>query len=131
MSEAGLVLTRRVLAFAAIAEAVTGVALLIAPRWFVTLLLGADVPDAAMPLGRLAGAGILALGFAGWPGVDPVASETPAFRGMLLYNVLIPLCLAWLSVAGHLGGILLWPAVVLHAVVAWLLLKGRREEHRY
>jgi hypothetical protein len=126
MSDAGLVLTRRVLAFAAIVEVGTGLALLFAPRLFVTLLLGGDVPDGAMPVGLLAGIAILALGFACWPGVAPVASGTPAFRGILLYNVLVPLCLAWLYVVGHLGGLLLWPAVVLHVVVAGLLLKGRR-----
>jgi hypothetical protein len=130
MSEAGLVLTRRVLAFAAVVETVTGLALLFVPRFFVTLLLGGDVPDGAMPLGRLAGIAILALGVACWPGVVPFASETPAYRAMLLYNVLIAFCLAGLHVVGHLGGVLLWPAVVLHAVVAGLLLKGRRDERR-
>ena len=37
---------------------------------------------------------------------------------MLAYNVLIALYLAYLGTAGHRGGVLLWPGVGLHAVVA-------------
>ena len=41
---------------------------------------------------------------------------------MLIYNVLIALFLVCLFEIGHLGGVLLWPAVALHAVVALLLI---------
>ena len=45
---------------------------------------------------------------------------------MLVYNVLIALLLACLFVLGT-GGLLLWPAVALHAVVAvWLVVAGRK-----
>ena len=46
---------------------------------------------------------------------------------MLAYNVLIAAFLAYLFASEHIGGVLLWPAVVLHAVVASLLIwTGRR-----
>ena len=45
----------------------------------------------------------------------------PALRAMLVYNVLIALFLVYLFKVGHLGGVLLWPGVALHAVVAVLL----------
>ena len=45
-------------------------------------------------------------------------SDSAAFRPMLAYNVLIALYLAYLGTAGHRGGVLLWPGVGLHAVVA-------------
>ena len=46
---------------------------------------------------------------------------------MLVYNVLIALFLVYLFAIEHLGGVLLWPGVVLHAVVASLLIwTGRR-----
>ena len=48
-------------------------------------------------------------------------SGSPAFRAMLIYNVLIALYLAYLGAAEHLGGVLLWPGVALHAIVALLL----------
>ena len=47
---------------------------------------------------------------------------------MLVYNVLIALFLVYLFTVGHLGGVLLWPAVVLHAVVALLLIWSWRIE---
>jgi len=41
---------------------------------------------------------------------------------MLIYNLLIAAFLAWLGTAAHTTGILLWPAVALHAGVALALL---------
>ncbi len=55
---------------------------------------------------------------------------SPAFRAMLIYNVLIVLYLTYLDTLGHLGGVLLWPGVVLHAVVALLLVWTWRNERR-
>jgi hypothetical protein len=55
-------------------------------------------------------------------------SGSPAFRAMLTYNVLIALYLAYLGTVGHLRGVLLWPAVGLHAVVALLLVWTWRDE---
>jgi hypothetical protein len=40
---------------------------------------------------------------------------------MLTYNALIALFLAWFGAVERIGGILLWPAVALHAVVALAL----------
>jgi hypothetical protein len=40
---------------------------------------------------------------------------------MLTYSALVMLYLVYVSIAGALGGILLWPAVVLHAVMTALL----------
>jgi hypothetical protein len=47
---------------------------------------------------------------------------------MSTYNALIALYLAWLGIVGHMGGLLLWPAAALHAVVALLLLWTWRNE---
>ena len=45
---------------------------------------------------------------------------------MLVYNVLIAVYLGYLGTAGHLKGVLLWPGVALHALVALLLIwRGR------
>ena len=46
----------------------------------------------------------------------------PAFRGLLSYNGLFALYLATLGAAGQWNGLLLWPAAVLHAVIALALL---------
>jgi hypothetical protein len=110
---------RNLLTFPALVEVGTGLALLIDPRFVVGLLVGAKTPVEEIPMGRLPGIAILALGLG-----------SPAFRGMLVYNALIAPFLAYLFVVGHLGGVLLWPAVVLHAVVALLLVWLRRDERR-
>ena len=121
---------RRILAFAAAVEAGTGVVLMIDPAIVARLLLGVDASGAGIPLGRCFGIGLLALGWACWPSGQPAASGLPAFRGMLIYNVLIASYLAHLGAVRHLGGSMLWPAVALHAVVALLLLWTWRNGQR-
>jgi hypothetical protein len=107
------------LAFAAISEAVTGLALLIAPVLVGQLLLGAQLPGVAITVARVSGIALIALGIACWPG--------PPLLGMLTYSALVTLYLAYLGFAGGLTGILLWPAVILHAILTALLtLDGAR-----
>ena len=120
----------KVLRFAAVVEVGTGLALMIDPALVVSLLLGADLSGELMSLGRVAGVALLALGLACWAGGQPTGSDSPAFRAMLTYNVLIALYLTYLGTAGHQGGLLLWPAVVLHAVVTLLLIQVARNEQR-
>ena len=103
----------RVLIFAAVAEAATGLALLIVPALVGQLLLGEALTGVALPLARMAGIALLSLGVACWPGTPLV--------GMLTYNAGATLYLAYVAVAGGLTGPLLWPVVVLHGVVTLLL----------
>jgi hypothetical protein len=114
----------KILAFATVVEVGTGLVLMVDPAIVVTLLLGADVSGAGILLGRCFGIALLALGLACWPSRQRAESGSPAFRGMLIYNVLIALYLAYLGTFGHLGGLLLWPGVALHAVVALLLARA-------
>src|SRR5664279_2282618 len=104
---------KKILGFASIVEIATGVALLIDPRFVVGLLVGPSTPVEEIPMGRLPGIAILALGLACWPSGQHADSGSPAFRGMLVYNVLIALFLVYLFRFGNLGGVLLWPAVAL------------------
>jgi hypothetical protein len=113
---------KKILAFSSVVEVATGLALLIDPRFVVALLVGPKLPVEEIPMGRLPGIAILALGVACWPSRRDATSGSPAFRGMLVYNALIALFLVYLFKVGHLGGMLLWPAVALHAVVAVLLI---------
>ena len=128
MSEARPITQRRVLAFAAVVEVATGFALIAVPPLVITLLLGASPSSEGTRVARVAGVALLALGVACWPGRQPVEPASPAVRAMLLYNILIALYLAALAIVRHAGGPLLWPAVVLHAVVAVLLIWTGREE---
>jgi hypothetical protein len=130
VSETSLNTLGKILAFAAVVEVGTGLVLMIDPAIVVKLLLGAEVSGAGILLGRCFGVTLLALGVACWPGRQRIESGSPPFRGMLIYNALIALYLAYLGTVGHLGGLLLWPAVVLHAVVALLLVWAWRDERR-
>jgi len=121
---------RKILAFAAVVEVGTGLVLMIDPAIVVRLLLGTEVSGAGTLLGRCFGIALLALGLACWPSRQDAESGSPALRAMLIYNVLIALYLAHLGRVGHLGGLLLWPGVALHAVVALLLAWTWRDERR-
>ena len=99
---------KNVLAIAAVGEIVTGLALLFIPSPVGQLLLGEPLVGVAIPVARVAGIALAALGVACWPG--------PPRLGMLGYSTAVTLYLAWLGIAG-VGGLLLWPAVVLHAIL--------------
>jgi Ca2+/Na+ antiporter len=130
VSEARLDHQRRILAFAAIVEVGTGLALMVDPAIVVSLLVGAELSGVAAVLGRCFGITLVALGLACWPGPRRAEGDSPAFRAMLTYNSLIALYLAYLGTLGHLRGFLLWPAVALHVVVALLLIWARRGKRR-
>ena len=103
---------KNALTFAAIAEAATGSALLIAPSLVAHLLLGEQLTDIAIPIARVAGIAVIALAIACWPG--------PPLVGMLIYSGLVALYLAYLGFAA-VSGILLWPAVGLHLILTVFL----------
>ena len=103
----------KALTFAAVAEIATGLALLIVPSLVAQLLLGVELSGAAIPVARVTGIALIALGIACWPG--------PALVGMLVYTTLVMLYLAYLGILSEWAGPLLWPAVVVHAMLAVLL----------
>jgi hypothetical protein len=111
---------KRFLTLTAIVEAATGLALIAVPAIVVCLLLGAEISGASMPLGRVAGAALLALGVACGLARDDGQSRTA--RGlvvaMLTYNIVATSVLAFAGIVLGLHGVVLWPAVVLHAAMA-------------
>jgi hypothetical protein len=107
----------RVLTIAAVLEVATGVALLIVPSLVGRLLFGAEFTGVANPAARVLGIALIALGMGCWPG-------STALCGMLTYGALVTLYLAYLGVIGEWAGTLLWPAVVLHAVLTLLLARA-------
>lgn len=106
----------RILVAAALAEAATGLALVVAPALVVRLLLGSELPAAAVPVARVAGIALAGLGIACWPG--------PPRTGMLAYGAAVALYLAWLGLAGSATGPLLWPAVAAHVLLILGLSRG-------
>ena len=104
----------KLILFAAVSEAATGLALLIVPSLVGRLLLGQELAGVAIPVARVLGIALIALGIACWPG-------RMALCGMLTYSALATLYLGYLGIRGEWVGPLLWPAVVLHAVLTFLL----------
>ncbi len=104
---------KKVLVFAAIGEVLTGLALVLVPSIVGRLLLGVPLVGVATPVARVAGIALIGLGIACWPG--------PPRIGMLIYSALVTLYLAYLGLVGGLAGVLIWPAVVLHLMLAALL----------
>jgi len=107
---------KRALILAAVGETGTGLTLLIVPSLVGRLLLGEELTGIAIPVSRVAGIALIALGIACWPG-------TPLI-GMLTYSAAVTLYLAYVGFAGGLTGILLWPAVVLHVILTALLIRA-------
>jgi hypothetical protein len=109
----------RLLKLTAVLEAATGLALIAVPAIVVRLLLGAEISGASIPLGRVAGAALLALGIACWLARDDSQSRTA--RGlvvaMLMYNIVATAVFAFAGIGLGLYGVALWPVVVLHAAM--------------
>src|SRR3974390_2803114 len=87
---------KNVLIFAAVGEAGTGLAMLIIPSLFGQLLLGEELTGVAIPVARVAGIALIALGITCWPGTPLV--------GMLTYGTFVALYLTYLGFAGGLAG---------------------------
>jgi hypothetical protein len=113
---------KKLLIVIALGEAAAGLALLTVPSLVVALLFGQEPTGVAVALARVTGIALLSLGIACWPGLLLV--------GLLTYNAAIAVYLACLGFAGGLTGVLLWPVVVLHAILAalltWVIARMRR-----
>jgi hypothetical protein len=87
------------------------------------LLLGAELTGVSIPVARVTGIALIALGAGCPPG-------STALCGMLTYSALATLYLLYLGIRREWVGPLLWPAVVLHAVLAFLLTGAWRKAHK-
>jgi hypothetical protein len=104
----------------ALVEISTGLGLIAVPAVVVRLLLGAEIAGAAIPLGRMAGVALFSLGVACWLASFDV--QSCAARGvvtaMVIYNLGAVLVLGAAGLQSQPTGILLWPAVILHAAMS-------------
>jgi hypothetical protein len=107
------------LLFTAIFEVATGAALLIVPSLVGLLLFGVPLTGMAIIVARVTGLALLGLGVACWSG-------TPLL-GMLIYSATVMLYLAFVGIVDGFSGLLLWPAVVVHAILTALLARDQRE----
>jgi hypothetical protein len=116
--------TKALLAAIAVAELATGVGLLLIPSTVVALLLGSPL-GSGVPLvvGRVAGLALIVIGLICWLEKTSNRGGSPSglLIGLLIYNGAVPVLLVHSYFVYGIGGIGLWPAVVLHLVfAAWL-----------
>ena len=120
----------------ALVETGTGLLLLIWPALVFALLFGwRQVAPETLLIGRVAGAGVISIGVASWPARRDTRTpgELGVLAGVLTYNALAALLLAFAGAGLKMTGVLLWPAVVYHAVLAtWCVAcwPRRREARR-
>lgn len=105
----------------AVGEAVTGFLLLVYPPIVVRLLLGAEIAGVGVVMSRVAGAALLAIGVACWVArSDPRRPTMPGLvTGVLVYDIAAAALLAHAGLFLDMAGIALWPAIVLHATLAF------------
>jgi len=104
------------LVLASIGEAATGAALLVVPSLVGDLLLGAELDGIATVVARVGGIALIGLALA--------SGQARPWVGMLFYLVVVALYLGYLGLAGAASGVLLWPAVLLHVVLAALVARA-------
>ena len=102
--------------WSAVLEGGTALALILAPNFVARLLFAVDAQVVAEPIARVAGIALLSL-------VIACVLPNSARRAILIYNVLVGGYLLALGLAGYADGVLLWPAVVIHGVMALLLIR--------
>ncbi|HXQ69908.1 MAG TPA: hypothetical protein VN844_05455 [Pyrinomonadaceae bacterium] len=105
----------------AVAEIGAGLGLMVSPSLVASILIGAPFDTAAdAVVGRVAGSALLALGLICWLARnDGQNSATSGIMlGMLLYNAVVVVVLAYAGIGWRLSGIGLWPTVVLHTAMS-------------
>ena len=108
----------QVLRIVSLAEAATGLALLIVPSVVGALLFGDGLTGLAIPVARVAGIALLSLSIACWFS-SPVAA-------MFGYSTAVMLYLGYCGVAegSQSSGVLLWPAVGMHLLISLVLVRA-------
>lgn len=113
----------------ALIEVGAGLALMSLPASVIWLLLGVRAPSPeALIVGRVGGAGLLAIGVACWLARDDRGSRSQYGLqwAMLVYNVGACTVLALARSMLSMAGVALWPGVGLHAIMAiWCALNLR------
>ena len=102
-------------------EIIVGALFLTVPDVPCLLLFGVKPEAIGMPLGRFLGIALLALGFVCLPSRD-TGSRRDVVRGLFAFNAAVAILFLCVGVAGAHRGLLLWPVVILHAVIAGALL---------
>jgi hypothetical protein len=101
-------------------EVLAGLALLLLPSQAASLLFGSALgTPTALVVGRLAGVALLTLGVGCWlgRGEEKGRMGNALVGAMLVYNAAAVALISYARIGLGLIAVLLWPAVLLHAVM--------------
>src|SRR5262245_10890608 len=118
---------RTAVIMAAWLEIIVGASLLLAPNVLSQFLFGAAPEGVGVPFARFAGIALLGLGISSMPS-NLAGTRQYAVRGLLVFNIGVTIFLAWVAVATTFRGVILWPVVILHAVISIALALSLRHE---
>jgi len=111
---------KNLLTAGAIGEAALGVVVFVAPGLAFALFFAVEPVASAVMMARIAGIALVGLGIACYP-----RGPQPSPYGLLAYSTLVMLYLIDLGIGG-VAGVLLWPAVVIHALLSAALIVAAR-----
>ena len=118
----------------AVFETATGVLLLLQPSVVFAFLFGwREVGPETALIARVGGGAVLGLGAASWlvRGDGGARAQSGLLTGLLIYNVVAVMLLAFAGAVLKMVGLLLWPAVIYHVVLgAWCVNCLRRKPER-
>jgi hypothetical protein len=119
---------RFIVVMAAWLEIVVGAIFLAMPDIPCQLLFATTPEGVCIPLVRFAGVALIALGIACLPSAV-TGPRHSAVLGLLVFNVGMVGLLALVAVGTTFRGLLLWPTLILHAIIAVTLLQQFRNRN--
>ena len=113
---------RTILILAAWVEIIVGVSFFLAFNVQSQFLFGATPDAIGVLFVRFSGIALIALGLACLPSNG---AQRGAARALLLFNAAVAIFFAWIALTTTFRGLVLWPIVTLHAVLAIALALSR------
>lgn len=83
----------------------------------VQFIFGATLEGIGIQLLRFAGIALIGLGISCLPS-KLGGTNRSAVRGLIIFNMGATIFFAWVALTTTLRGVVLWPVVILHAVIA-------------
>jgi len=118
---------RTTIMMAAWLEIIVGASFLLALNAQSQLIFGATPEGIGDPFARFAGIALIGLGIACLPS-NLAGTRQGAVRGLFVFNLAVTIFFAWVAVATTFRGVVLWPVVILHAVITIALAPLLRHE---
>lgn len=117
---------RTAVMLAAWVEIIVGASFLLVPNAQSQMIFGATPEGIGETWTRFAGIALIGLGIACLP--SNLAGTRQGVRGLLVFNIEATIFFAWVAVATTFQGVILWPVVILHAVITIVLALSLRNQ---